>query len=557
MVKNIILICSFVVFTGCGKHSIFVIPGSSSAPSVGAGSLTINKMTVNNLSSDSFKVSTRFTGDQSASSVVELTYCNLTDSPGCEATISLGFLTKGLENFYIQVIASDLLPTDDPGDRLRLKVTKSADNTGTNELEYVINLTASTVNHAYRSVGPGSTTALATGLSNSLTISGTTAVFETNLPSNIGVGDVIQYDSNLDTTIDSLVVIQERLDSQTFIVKTPILGAPTPTISNNSWSLFRAYTSLSLAESGTENLGIDATVRNFESWGSGNDLVTLDQVWNIAMYGDGDDTDQATFSSWTTSEENYIRVYAPHAASEVGVSQRHQGVWDSSKARMRITNGYGIYILEDFVQIDGIQFELILTGTETGKSAIRTNINENVTVINNLVKGSITSTGFYNYGLQIYSGTAGSKSTIANNIVYGFETSPRSMGIYLGGSGDYFVYNNTIHGAEDCYLGTVNTIFKNNIAQNCLDEAYRGPYHTDSTNNLSSLTDAAGSNPINSVNLSFNDAANGDYNLVATDIDAIGTGVNLLLDPNYAFNFDMLNNQRQSSWSLGPLLPIE
>ena len=62
----------------------------------------------------------------------------------------------------------------------------------------------------YRSVGPGKVIALATGTSpaNNLTISGSTAAFTLEIPNNVGVGDVIQYDSDNNTTI---VMIADRL----------------------------------------------------------------------------------------------------------------------------------------------------------------------------------------------------------------------------------------------------------------------------------------------------------------------------------------------------------
>ena len=58
----------------------------------------------------------------------------------------------------------------------------------------------------YRSVGT-TATALESGTGNGLTISGSTATFDSGLADNIGVGDVIQYDSDGNSSIDALAFI--------------------------------------------------------------------------------------------------------------------------------------------------------------------------------------------------------------------------------------------------------------------------------------------------------------------------------------------------------------
>ncbi len=543
--KILLLVCTSVLLVSCSRHGYDLLDLSSVENN---STILIEKLTVNNVSSDSFKVSTQFVGDQNSNSSVVLSYCNLTDSPACTPSTVLGNLTKGIGNFYLNITSTNLTGGDNPGDKLRLRVTSDG-----RELEYVVTLADSTVNHIYRSVGPGNTSALAVGTTNSLIIAGSTAQFQNPIPDNVGVGDAIQYDSTGDSSIDSIAFIHERLDSTTYVVKTATGSTPNVTGGDNDWSLFRAFTSLSDAEAGNENTGIDPAVRSFDTWSGGADLVALDLIWNFAFYGDAADTAQATFISWTTSSENYIKVFAPSAISEVGVSQRHEGVWDNTKARMSVTNSYGIYILDDYVVIDGLQVELISTGTDANKRGIRSNVSQSVNILNNIVKGTISSTGNYNGGISLYSGTIGSESIVANNIIYGFDTAPNSAGIFMSGSGDFYVYNNTVYGAFDCYYGIANSVYKNNIAQNCTNTGFRGATHADSTNNLSLLADAPGSNPINSTTLTFVDTVGHDYALSATDTAAIATGMNLLLDSVFPFNFDMLNRQRDADWDLGAL----
>src|SRR5690606_5909463 len=124
---------------------------------------------------------------------------------------------------------------------------------------------------------------------------------------------------------------------------------------DQDWRIYRAYTSLANALAGIENSAIGV---NFDVWSARN-LVTNNEQWNIALYGDNADSNSISAYSWTMSEKNYLRIFAPSKPSEVGVSQRHVGVWDNSKARI-IANGAGgplfdFWIDSIFVRIDGLQ----------------------------------------------------------------------------------------------------------------------------------------------------------------------------------------------------------
>ena len=120
----------------------------------------------------------------------------------------------------------------------------------------------------YRSVGPtatGSLDALEIGTGNNLNISGSTATFDSALGNNIGVGDAIQYDSDGNDSIDTICFIHGRTDSTHYTVKTVSGEIPTAVTNDQDWSIFRSYTSLALAEAGTENTSINDTVENFDT----------------------------------------------------------------------------------------------------------------------------------------------------------------------------------------------------------------------------------------------------------------------------------------------------
>ena len=133
-----------------------------------------------------------------------------------------------------------------------IKVTDDIDG-DKREGNFSIGADEGTPTKIYRSVGPGNTTALATGEDNDMTISGSTATFDEPLPDRVGVGDAIQYDDDSDGDIDandSIVFIHGRTSSTEYTVKTATGAEPTAVSDDNDWSIFRAYTSLANWESG-------------------------------------------------------------------------------------------------------------------------------------------------------------------------------------------------------------------------------------------------------------------------------------------------------------------
>jgi len=216
-----------------------------------------------------------------------------------------------------------------------------------------------------RSLGVGDGSALVAG-SGALAIVGTTATFATPLPANIGIGDVLEYDSNGDGSPDALAFVHQRLSAQVYLVRDAAGATPPPTTtSNTAWSMRRAYLSLADAvdstAGGTHNPNVTAAA--FDGYGSGRDLVANNEQWNFACYDDGAiDTVGVSICStaytrscsagWTTDASHFLRTYTPTVTNEVGTSQRHHGTWGSGYRRSD-----GIIMLEGFVHLDGMSIK--------------------------------------------------------------------------------------------------------------------------------------------------------------------------------------------------------
>lgn len=178
----------------------------------------------------------------------------------------------------------------------------------------------------YRSTGI--TAANLNASSHTLEISNTTATFDGPMPDNVGVGDVLQYQV---TGTYYLAVIHGRVSNTVYTVFATTGTTPQAAVAGTTAEVFRAYTSLATWEVQDENDSLNNTVENFDT---STDLVTADTVMSVACYADGPDG-PVTISGWNTSSTNFIRVYTPVLPSEVGVSQRHAGVWDNKQIQDR------------------------------------------------------------------------------------------------------------------------------------------------------------------------------------------------------------------------------
>ena len=415
----------------------------------------------------------------------------------------------------------------------------------------------------YRSVGPSATDALATGASNAVIISGITATFASALPDNVGVGDAIQYDSDNNSSIDSVAFISGRTSSTVYTVKKADGTAPIATsAADQDWSIFRAYTSLSNAETGTENTGISDTVEQFDaawSGSGGKDIVASNEQWNIACYANGTtpDSTAVTIDGWTTGSQNYIKVYTPVSTSEVGTSQRHQGKWDGNKYNLTITAAPAARVFsvnDSYVRFDGLQVGL--AGNASSWDSWAFSLDPSATGIqisNSIIKDeSSRTTGLHNAITQdTLDDTISVK--IWNNIIYGFA----SVGVKTDGSPLWVVYNNTMYNCGTGYynfLEARRAVFINNIAQNCTD-GFSGNQNASSDYNISDLAaDAPGSNSKNSTTVSFVDANNKDFHLQPTDTAAKNAGVDLSRDSYLPFDLDIDGENRSGAgtgWDIG------
>ncbi len=416
----------------------------------------------------------------------------------------------------------------------------------------------------FRSIGVGNTSNLAPS-GGDLVISGATATFSGTVPSKVGIGDVIEYGTDL-------AFIHGRVDSNIFQVRSEVGNNPTAA-NTSSWAIYRAYNKLLDAKAGApRNISI---VNTFDDWSGDKDITSTigsDMVWNLACYGDGSsdgkDTTHVDVGGWVTGPLNYLKIFTPRYLSEVGITQRHGGIWNSNKYIIEITDdgtveySSALRIMEDYVRIDGLQVRYInydgpLAADENSGSAVTMFSPTLGTAVEFYFSNNILTTTTQDLdndntvsGLFLGHNDINVTYYVWNNIIYDFNLEWGSTGIYA--DGDSFIFNNTIYNTHIGIREIGGTIVaKNNIVQATITP-YNGTFDITSTNNISN--NATVPNPANdftSITLNFNDIISKDFHLEVTDTDAIDSAVDLSnTAPIYLFlNID--GDPRGSNWNIG------
>jgi hypothetical protein len=409
----------------------------------------------------------------------------------------------------------------------------------------------------YRSVGPYNTLALVTGGStNTLTISGTTATFSQAVPNMVGVGDVIEYASTGTLPLNRVAFIHGRTNSQTFSVRAADGSAPTAVSAGTIWYIFRAYASLDDASQRRENAGLDSGLRDFDAGTGGANLVGLNLQLNLACYADAEDNTQAVFdSSWITDSTRFLKIYTPYATSEVGVSQRHQGVWTTAAYRLVVP----IWILPNYnclelqtstVYVEGLQLQQASDG-ESDIWIHNTSSTVEIYISQNIIRGAMKTS--WSYGIIDVNTTTSGVVRIWNNIVYDFYGTSMAAGISTDAANlTSYVYNNTV---QNCYIGidcdSGVSVPINCLVQDCTD-GFVGAFGAAADYNLSDLAaDAPGTHSRNSTVVTFVNRAGDNFHLDTGDLGAKDNGIPLASDPNLAFSDDIDRETRSGAWDIG------
>jgi hypothetical protein len=380
----------------------------------------------------------------------------------------------------------------------------------------------------YYSVGQDATTDLKTGTP-TVSLSSGVATFSVAQTGNIGVGDVVTYDT------DKTCNISGKTSQTVWSCVTATGGVPTNITGSTVVSIKRVFTSLSGAEDGAPAL-----------LGT-SDLVTGNFQLNFPCYYDtGADTTAVEIYGWTTGVDNFIKVYTPNdTATEVNFSQRHEGVWDEGKYIFKAVGNINSFkVRQLYAVVEGMQVECY-NGSSYNTGGISPYYISSYTdggaysmIKNNIIRnsGSTKYQGILNY---INDGVK-----IINNAMYGHGSGIQSWG------SNVLVYGNVIYGSDigiDARGGLMTA--KNNAVFNNTDDFYL----VSGTLSVSycASDDGDGTNAVQSSdwNNVFQDIDARDFRLKSTDTDLIDAGEDLGTD----YAYDILGNSRPAglAWDIG------
>jgi hypothetical protein len=272
-------------------------------------------------------------------------------------------------------------------------------------------------------------------------------------------------------------------------------------------------------------------------------VAKIDGTWSSA-------NGAVDINGWSTSGENYIKIYTTGTA-------RHNGVWDATKFRLTVTLSGGVLSLSGgaaHVIIDGLQIE---NGTAGSCQGIRENCTDS-NMFRQISNCIIRNTGVGGSGKRGYSTETGvADNKLWNNIFYGWNV---GIYIYTPAHSTTTVYNNTlvdcqmnIYGpwqADGASLYLVNNLVKGTGTDYALDFTGLG---TDIRSNNVSSDESSPNASFRSSTASFANEGGGNYLLSSTDTVAMDQGTDLPGDAQLAFNYDIQGDIRPmvNAWDIG------
>jgi hypothetical protein len=285
--------------------------------------------------------------------------------------------------------------------------------------------------------------------------------------------------------------------------------------------------------------GGDYTSLNAALAGESGNLVTNTRILTIECYAMTDTTSATTGSGYTTSASYYLHITVPTA-------ERHGGVWNSGKYRLRTTNAYAqtLTIGVSYMRITGMQ--VLNAATTNGDGAVRLTGTGNASSSSILFDQCLLSTTGtrtgYNRGVWISSGLV----TLRNCVV--ISSADRAVSMSYGTNAPTVVLENCV-----CIGGTYGVIQGDSTvtARNCYASGATAAYSGTMTLTTCASSDATGSTGLQNVAYSTSTftsvtAGSEDFSLVSGSA-LIDTGTDL----SATFTVDIAGTTRSGTWDVG------
>lgn len=261
---------------------------------------------------------------------------------------------------------------------------------------------------------------------------------------------------------------------------------------NNTTGATRAYASLNEWESNEQT-----------------DLVTDTDTHTVNCSGVAADVLKTSIVGWTTNVSFFITINGNNTSGVYNTSA-HRIEWTTAGASQ-----FGLSIEEDFTVVNDMQvFTAHVSGAHSFCFAYRFTANKEAELNRCIARASGTTAGNFSGGVKDNTSNAGN-NYLTNCLIYDFDfTNNEGQGFQRPSraAGGTIVRNCTVVGCDNGFSGQADSTFINNLASACSQQGYGGSVSGSSNKNASSLGDAFGTNPIDTVsNLTFKDAAADDF----------------------------------------------
>lgn len=437
----------------------------------------------------------------------------------------------------------------------------------------VIPFTAEAQTHIYRSIQNNTGAIWTSGGTITLTVNDTIATFSSDAPDSIGRGCAIEYDSTGSSSVKAICFIKYRTDKRTFGVQRFQGGQPAQRVAGTTtWNILHSYTTYENFHNGTENTGINATVRAFDAHTDGINIDARSEYWHVAFYAGAHDISTTQGGDdMDTSPTEMLELYAPCGRYYVGVSQRHTGkltyrgaVLTGGAANGWITNDdAGNRVCQDVI-FNGLQWDNTGTGA---RDALTINSSQAGLVQNYLIKDCIfhgsdsvatSTTSHYAINWQTGTSSNGGKVKVINSLFYGWKTaaSTTNEGALLFTSvniaDSLLVEGCTIYACQDgikrSNAGNV-LIIRNTITNRCNDGFNGGIAGSFNVSDI--VGDCGACTSMITGTVAFTSQSTGDFSLHSSDTVALNAGTTAAAGSLLAPTTDIRNYTRTGTMDVG------
>ena len=524
---------------------------------------TVGSVNMTNITSQSFDITVVTKATLSASDSAKLYYCNHSKIPDCDPRQWYEIdMSKNGKNF--EASSPSFKFPDDPKDEIKV-LTSVTLNSGVSEQTSIVRLDGPA--QIYRSIGINNTSALASRTSsgtNEALITDSVIVFDNPLAGNIGIGDAIVIDHSVTAGFEEIFFIRKRISANQFLLN-DLNGAELETDYAEilNWEIYRAYSRVTDTNTLDENTGIPAEVRNFDT---SQDAVNDNKAWHFAFYADGawSGSGKNNISGWNLFGDNFLRFFVPFLSTHVGVSQRHSGKWDGTKAMISWV-GSGNYQWpfmqrgagKNAVRVEGFQFQ-IDDGGYANIYAFRVddyNMADGAYAYfhHNIIRGVGVGGG----GFSFVMGNADIKGYAFNNIAYDLG----GTGFALEGTNSVASHNTSFRNDWNFlgYSGSGTASYLGNISHSSSTYEFRSSVSgVLSDYNISEDTTAPGANSYDNTTLGeidFVDLTGGSEDLcITTSSLAYMLGPKMIEESDpFKIYYDAAGNLRRPSDTVFPL----